>query len=92
MARTQCQARPCASGCIDRERLSRNSGKNVEWAQVVSTQLETLAPSEIVFLAGKDYRDPLIPWCQANGVQWHAPLAGMSIGRQLAQLQVMCRH
>jgi hypothetical protein len=58
------------------------------WAREVAGQLDGLGlnvpETTWVLLAGKDYRDPLIPLLRGRV---ETPLAGMGIGRQIAQLK-----
>ena len=71
------------------QRLSRRQTENSDWARRVVPELQRHAPAKIIFLAGVDYRDPLIPWCDAEAIDWEAPLAGLSIGRQLSRIKTM---
>lgn len=56
------------------------------WALDVARSLEELNLPETtwILLAGRDYRDPLIPLLRGRV---EVPLAGMGIGRQVAQLK-----
>ncbi|MGT2457807.1 DUF6884 domain-containing protein [Cupriavidus basilensis] len=73
------------------QRLSGRLAEQAAWAARVVPQLAALAAAEIVFLAGADYRRHLTHWCETEGIHWRAPLAGLSIGRQLAQIKAMYR-
>ena len=55
------------------------------WAAGVWEQLRPIAgrADHIVFLAGRHYRDFLIPYLEDAGMPYEVPMAGMSIGQQL---------
>lgn len=62
------------------------------WAKITAQQIEKqIAPGPVVFLAGKNYREYLIPLLEAKGYTWEAPLARLGIGSQVSWLQNQCR-
>lgn len=71
------------------QRLTGRREEQLRWASRVIPKLESLGPTAIVFLAGKNYRTPLIPWCQEKAIPWQAPLEGMTIGLQLAAIRTL---
>ncbi len=56
------------------------------WSEFVAEQLELVVPAgaELTILAGRSYRDHLLPFLDSYTVQ--VPLAGMGIGEQLSWL------
>lgn len=55
-----------------------------EWAALVARQLREAFPNltEVVFLAGRDYRYPLDALLSAAGVACRAPMQGLGLGQQ----------
>ena len=67
--------------------LSRSERR--EWSRHVQERLvEVLPPgAEIIVLAGKPYREDLVPFLREHGFQVSVPLEGLSFGRQLQWLK-----
>lgn len=62
------------------------------WAKMVALQMERrLEAGPVVFLAGKNYREYLIPLIEEKGFTWDAPLARFGIGSQVKWLQKNAR-
>ena len=61
------------------------------WASTVLTQLEPYLDGveSIVILAGKRYREFLVPSLQSRGLAVYVPMVGMRIGEQLRWLNKM---
>jgi hypothetical protein len=59
------------------------------WAQKVLFQIEAELPTmkRVVFLAGKKYREGLIPTLRARGIEVYVPMEGLGIGQQLGWLK-----
>ena len=57
------------------------------WAQPVLQGILHLAPREVVFLAGRKYRENLTAPLVDAGVQVMVPMAGLGIGEQLGWLK-----
>lgn len=65
-----------------------NSEERKFWAKLVAGQIiKQLDPQPIIFLAGKNYREYLIPLLEEKGFTWEAPLARLGIGSQVSWLQ-----
>lgn len=63
-----------------------NKVERREWSEKVLSQLENkvnLKNDEIIFLAGKNYREYLLPYI----TNYKIPLEGLSIGKQLKYLK-----
>ena len=62
-----------------------NAAKRREWANKVAAQIRRHCPkgTEVVILAGRKYRENLVPILIHWGCKLHIPLEGMGIGRQL---------
>lgn len=62
------------------------------WAKLVAAQMsKQLTVGPVAFLAGKNYREFLIPLIEAKGFTWEAPLARLGIGSQVSWLQKNAR-
>lgn len=62
------------------------------WAKLVAAQMsKQLEAGPVAFLAGKNYREFLIPLIEAKGFTWEAPLARLGIGSQVQWLQKNAR-
>ena len=64
--------------------------ERIQWAEnVLAAMKQEFDPlqDELVFLAGKKYREPLVDWLQAEGFTVSVPMAGLGIGQQLAWLK-----
>lgn len=62
-------------------------GQRAEWGRVVAAQLRTALagrPVTLQLLAGRSYRDPLVP--HLDGYTIEVPMAGLGIGQQIAWL------
>ena len=58
------------------------------WAKLVAAQMSRqLDAGPVSFLAGKNYREFLIPLIEEKGFTWDAPLARYGIGAQVSWLQ-----
>lgn len=58
------------------------------WAKITAQQIEKQIPAgPVIFLAGSNYREFLIPLLEAKGYSWEAPLARLGIGSQVSWLQ-----
>lgn len=59
-----------------------------EWARRVTAQILSISTNRdrVVILAGKRYREFLIPNLEAEGYKIEVPMKGLSIGRQLEWL------
>lgn len=62
--------------------------KHNAWANYVlkSILANTRPGDRLIFLAGRDYRDRLIPELQKQGYQIEVPMKGLRIGSQMAWL------
>jgi len=60
-----------------------------EWAVEVWKRLlpQVQAGSNVVFLAGREYRESLMPKMLASGIAVSVPMEGLQFGRQLRWLQ-----
>lgn len=58
----------------------------LEWAKIIVERINTISPTEIEILAGKPYRQYLIPLLQYKVV---VPMEGLGIGQQLKWLKEM---
>ncbi len=75
--------------------LNRMSKEDrVAGAERVGEQLLDRLPAgaEIIMLAGKNYRDQLVPMLRARGFSVTIPLEGMPLGRQLQHLNTLAKH
>lgn len=68
--------------------ISCGKKKRIEWSESVFQDISKhIQPGdEIVFLAGKIYREFLIPKLRAEGVQIKVPMEGLRIGEQMQWL------
>lgn len=59
------------------------------WASQVHSQLdaEDLDVDQVTLLAGRYYREGVIPWFQDRGISVHVPMAGLGLGEQLSWLK-----
>lgn len=75
------------------ERRAWGAGVTHRLAEVFGTPVEgggvwpPMGRRHFVILAGRLYRDPITPMIEASGSTWEAPMAGLSIGQQLAWLK-----
>jgi hypothetical protein len=64
--------------------IGASPATRTEWAAQVARQLREAFPdlTEVVFLAGRDYRYPLEALLSATGVACSAPMQGLGLGQQ----------
>lgn len=65
------------------------SAERHEWAEQVAQQIDKAIPnlSQVVFLAGKQYREFLSGYLLSRGVLVSIPMEGLRIGEQLSWLE-----
>ena len=68
--------------------LQMTQPERKEWARRVTAQILSISTNRdsVVILAGKHYREFMIPNLEAEGYQIKVPMKGLGIGRQLAWL------
>lgn len=75
-------------------RMPNNKQAKKKWAYTVLSQIQIKFPfpdtnkTELIFLAGNDYREHLAMMCSENGYKVIELLAGMGIGKQLKSLKL----
>ena len=78
------------------ERTLNKLGKaqRKEWAKSIEAEFESLLPrgTDVVILAGKRYRENLVPFLRHRGHAVTIPLEGLSFGRQLQYLKNLKRR
>ena len=65
-----------------------NKAERRAWVEKVQHQIhkELTGVEKIIFLAGNDYRECLVPWLKLQGLEVSVPMEGLGIGRQLGWL------
>jgi hypothetical protein len=68
---------------------SQGRAERKKWSERVAQQIETTydAPTRFVFLAGRKYREDLIPVLHQRGHVCEVPMRGLGIGEQLGWLK-----
>ena len=67
--------------------------ERVAWARRVQGQLSTALPAtaDVIFLAGAQYREELVPFLRKHGYAVSIPFEGLGSGRQLQRLNQLAQ-
>lgn len=67
--------------------LTMGKAERIKWAREVADDLEANNVGGVVIMAGRAYREFLVPELEARGIIYNVPMKGLGIGEQLAWLK-----